>query len=215
MFHVHLVLSNIDYQELLRKISPLIEKTIDEDSSWSAKTTRLLLSEGGVFRKILEVMAKENSIIPKDKLVSMAIMANRDKIRRILNQAMSENHIPLQILRFVVDSKRDKEKSMLNIQVTLNDIDYNKVVELMVPKLLDMLSAKDEKLSQVVDLITKIEGMPNKLILAALDTLPQDTKDDLIAKIFAIYKDEIETMVNHIVSKEVPVEISHIHISKE
>jgi hypothetical protein len=58
-----------------------------------------------------------------------------------------------------------------------------------------------------------MEEVPNKMLTAALDVLPQEAKDDLLVKVLSIYKVDIVFFLNHILSEQrIAAEISAINM---
>ena len=91
---------------------------------------------------------------------------------------------------------------MIKVDIVLEEIDYNEVVNAMVPKLLEILSDKDTKLASISKVLTNMGSSPANMINAALNVLSQDQRNDLLANICTIYNDDIRELINQIMMEQ-------------
>jgi hypothetical protein len=64
------------------------------------------------------------------------------------------------------------------------------------------MSAKNDKNGELAQLLLGMEEIPVRMLTASLDVLPQDGKDDLLVKILSIYKIDMVSFLNHILSEQ-------------
>ncbi|MBH1941341.1 hypothetical protein I5677_10595 [Mobilitalea sibirica] len=91
---------------------------------------------------------------------------------------------------------------MLKLELLLDEINYNALIESLLPKLLEDISKQDNKLGKVGQLLMDMKDYPIQMITAALDTLPQKSKNELIVNLISIYNEDITKGINHILEKQ-------------
>lgn len=102
---------------------------------------------------------------------------------------------------------------MLKFEVTLNEIDYSSVIINTLPKLLNDLAYKDEKVNKLMALLYNQNVAPSVMLANALNTLSQEQVNNVIVGIATLYSDDIVKIVNEIINKEqLNVEIARIKV---
>lgn len=102
---------------------------------------------------------------------------------------------------------------MIKLDVVLDEIDYNKVIDFILPMLLSNLSKKDNKLGELFAIVSDVDEMTSDMLKAALNTLPQQKKNELIVSILTIYNEDIMNMINKVMDKNnISVSISQVGI---
>lgn len=101
---------------------------------------------------------------------------------------------------------------MIKLDLVLDEIDYNKVIDYIVPKLVDNLIIKDNKLARLFTMISDVNTLSSDMLKAALDTLPQQKKNDLIVSLFTVYNEDIIEQINKLLTKnDIAVNISQVN----
>lgn len=102
---------------------------------------------------------------------------------------------------------------MLKLEVTLNEIDYSSIIINTLPKLLNDLAYKDEKVNKLMALLYNQNVVPSVMFANALNTLSQEQINNLVVGIATLYSDDIVKIVNDIINKEqLNVEIARIKL---
>lgn len=102
---------------------------------------------------------------------------------------------------------------MIKVEIKINDLDYEKVVGNMIPKVLQILLEKGEKASKLARILTGLGEIPNDMIKGALSVLPKQTKDDLVVNILTEYSQEIVSYINSLaLNNNISAEIVDINI---
>lgn len=102
---------------------------------------------------------------------------------------------------------------MLKFEVTLNEIDYSSVIINTLPKLLNDLAYKDEKVNKLMALLYNQNVAPSVMLANALNSLSQEQVNNVIVGIATLYSDDIVKIVNEIINKEqLNVEIARIKV---
>lgn len=103
---------------------------------------------------------------------------------------------------------------MIEVKIKVSDIDYGAAADVLLPVLLDKLSASADPLT--ASLLTKIKGLSGSAAKAALSFLPQDTKDELAVACLNHYSDDISRiMVNFAEQKGIGLQVSGVEVVKE
>jgi len=100
--------------------------------------------------------------------------------------------------------------NMIEVKIKINEVDYGAAVDVLMPVLLD-------KLCSLCDPVTKIllgKRMSGPAAKAALDKLPQRTKEELAAACLNHYSEEISRlMVNVAAQKGIGVQVGGVEVS--
>ena len=83
---------------------------------------------------------------------------------------------------------------MIEIKMTVDDVDYEEILESLYPLLEERLYNKIEN-PLLAGLLSKMKGLPMVTIKAMLKTLPQKTKDELVVLCLNYYKENIVRML--------------------
>lgn len=103
---------------------------------------------------------------------------------------------------------------MIKFEITLKDIDYGDLSYHYLPKVLNQMSKK-EKVSKLVRILGGMHNIMGTLAKAALAVLPQETKDEMVVKVFSGYKEEITSVVNGIIKeKNIKLQVTTIDLKK-
>ena len=103
---------------------------------------------------------------------------------------------------------------MIEVKIKVSDIDYGAAADVLLPVLLDKLSASANPFT--AGLLTKLKGLSGSAAKAALSILPQDVKDELAVACLNHYSDGIsQSMVNFVEQKGIGLQISGVGVSKE
>lgn len=102
---------------------------------------------------------------------------------------------------------------MIKLDVVLDEIDYNEVIDFIVPMLLSNLSKKDNKLGRLFAIVSDVDEITSDMLKAALNTPPQQKKNELIVSILTTYNEDIMKQINKVMDKnDIYVSISQVGI---
>ena len=83
---------------------------------------------------------------------------------------------------------------MIDIKISVSNVDYEAALDTLLPVLLEHLSKKTEN-AFLSSILSKTKGVSSIAAKAALKTLPQDTRDDLAVACLNHYKDDIQRLL--------------------
>ncbi len=195
-------LINIDYVNFADRYLPEAFGDVTEDSKLSMKIAHELLVKNkitnGIAKGILKIIPQQT----KDKVAFDVIVQNKDKIIESINNYFSSNQITIIINDILIKEPSKAGYSMLKFEISLNEIDYNSVITNLLPMILNNMSMKDDKSGELAKVLLDMNEIPNQMIIAALNVLPQEAKDELVVKISSLYKEEIIDSLNHLVGEQ-------------
>ena len=102
---------------------------------------------------------------------------------------------------------------MIDIKISVSNVDYEAALDTLRPVLLEHLSKKTEN-AFLSSILSKTKGVSSIAAKAALKTLPQDTRDDLAVACLNHYKDDIQRLLTEVSKqKGIALQIDGINIA--
>ena len=83
---------------------------------------------------------------------------------------------------------------MIDIKISVSNVDYEAALDTLLPVLLEHLSKKSEN-AFLSSILSKTKGVSSIAAKAALKALPQDTRDDLAVACLNHYKEDIQRLL--------------------
>lgn len=83
---------------------------------------------------------------------------------------------------------------MIDVKISVNNVDYEAALDTLLPVLLEHLSKKSEN-AFLVSVLSKTKGVSSIAAKAALKALPQDTRDELAVACLNHYKEDIQRLL--------------------
>ncbi|MDF2589542.1 MAG: hypothetical protein K0S41_3383 [Anaerocolumna sp.] len=207
MFHIEAYIYNIDYKYLLDYWLPRILEN-NSNNSLSLAIIRFLLISNHKPNFVAKQLASGLPQELKDTITAKLISTADDKIIDGLNEAIRKNYLTIEVKKMKIRNMVKGGKSMLKIELTLSEINYNELVERMIPTMLENLEKKDSKIATI---LSDMGNIPVQMITAALNVLTQEQKNELIAKIVATYNEDISKAVSETMKKQhIAVDIKDI-----
>ena len=102
---------------------------------------------------------------------------------------------------------------MIDVKISVNNVDYEAALDTLLPVLLEHLSKKSEN-AFLASVLSKTKGVSSIAAKAALKALPQDTRDELAVACLNHYKEDIQRLLT-VVSKQkgIALQIGEIDIA--
>jgi hypothetical protein len=206
-------LIKVNYEKIADRFLPDLFKNITEDSKLSTKIANELLVKNKVTNGIAKGIIKLMPQKAKASITLDIITRNLDEITESINQFFESNQITIRIIDIKIKEGSEAVHDMIKLEVTLDKIDYNSVFATILPKMLTSMSTKNDKNGELAQLLLGMEEIPVRMLTASLDVLPQEEKDDLLVKILSIYKVDILSFLNQVLSEQqIAADISAINL---
>lgn len=102
---------------------------------------------------------------------------------------------------------------MIDIKISVSNVDYEAALDTLLPVLLEHLSKKSEN-AFLSSILSKTKGVSSIAAKAALKALPQDTRDDLAVACLNHYKEDIQRLLTEASKqKDIALQIDGIDIA--
>lgn len=211
MLRVELYLKDIDYISVINLMMPSLEKWLAEKDNLLLDLLKNMISKKGKpsgFSKFLV-----NIIPSKDHLVASVISNNETVFIEYLNETLKKNGIMAVMKELDFDTVEGNNKDMLKIEVTLDNIDYEETIVNLAPVLLQKMSEQENNPSKLAQFLLGTKDLPVNMLKAAIGAIPKEQRDDLLANILALYKEEISDSLNAVITKNnIKAEIKDLNI---
>lgn len=103
---------------------------------------------------------------------------------------------------------------MIEVKINISEVDYSAAADVLMPVLLDRLSASASPLASLA--LGRAKGVSASAVKAALEVLPQETKDELAAACLNHYSGEIsKLMVTMAQQKGLKVQVTGVEVKVE
>ncbi len=192
MLKVELVAKNIDSNNILEKIpadNPIV----------------------GFLKKIIKTIP--SIFLPLGTFIFDVPIVKR-KIIHGLNDLFIEKKLTLKLVG--MDSKKVEREGqkMLKIDFLFNELDYESVLSELLRIMLESNLKKDGEIGDTSRYILDLEEVPYNMLKAALETLPQEQKDEIVTKLLRINKNKIISLINNLAEKNnIKAELSSMNVT--
>lgn len=211
MIRMNAYLQNINYITLVELMMPYMDKWLSEkDNLFYTALNKIIINDGkpSKFSKFIV------SAIPKKTNLTASILQHfNDLLIEYLNNMLDREHIAAKVKYFKTDSIEGSKETMLKIEIQIDEIDYLKTIDSLLPKLIQGLSEKDDKSGRIGRLLLSFKGLPVQMMKAAIQAVPAEERDRLLAVLLSEYKEELAQLLNLTAARNnIKAEISNIHI---
>lgn len=212
MIRIRMDIKNIDYITLLEISMPYLEKWLDERDNLLFDMIAKLVSNHGKPSKFSSFLV---SLVPnKDHMVVSILPRFHDSIKKAINEIMVKNDI-IALITFVNTKSIERDgKTMIRIELEIDQIDYITSAEKVLPKVIENLSLKEERAGRLGRMLLNMKETPVNVIRAAMSAIPKEQRDKLFTAILMEYKEELVSGLNGLISENnVKAQISNIQIN--
>lgn len=99
----------------------------------------------------------------------------------------------------------------MEVKIKVSEVNYGAAVDVLMPVLLEKLSASSNPIMKIM--LGKLKGLSGPAAKAALDMLPQETKDELAAACLNHYSEEIAKLVVNLAEKKgIDVQVDSVEV---
>jgi hypothetical protein len=202
-------IKNINYDTIVELTMPYVVQWLSEKDNLFYDILKSIISKKGKPSKFSKLLV---SIIPKKTDMTAALLPHFDDVLvEYLNNLLMKNGVTAKITSIDFDSMERRQETMLKIEITIDNIDYDKTVEGLLPVILQKLSEKEEKSSRIAKILKSLDGLPGNMVKGALGAIPKGQRDELAVMLLTEFRDELTETLNTVVNKNhIEAEISEI-----
>lgn len=189
MFEIKGCVSGINYDSCLQLLSPIFQKY----------HIPLIAGKAALF-----FLSEEK----KQELLISLVRKNDTRILSILQEVINKKNISLDLKEISINERVGK---MIEIKLAVDNVNYESIVELILPVLCDSIKEKKE-LSFLNELLANAEISKN-VITAALNAIPDETKTNMVLSAAECYNDKIlEMLKDFVIKKGIKIDIDKVSI---
>lgn len=101
---------------------------------------------------------------------------------------------------------------MIEVRLKICDLDYTAAIDSLMPMLIDKLSGSSNPIVSI--LFRKTKGLHAAVAKSAMEVLPKDTKDELVAVCLNHYNAEIsQTIVNLAAQRDIHLNVESFEVA--
>lgn len=103
-------------------------------------------------------------------------------------------------------------KDIFVLSFNFDEINYKQIIEKLLPMIIESLSKREDKQGEFIRYLAGMGSLPLIMSEAALSTISQRTKDEMITAIINIYQEDVVKAVNRLLTEnEITSEISSLY----
>lgn len=207
-------IKDINYNSLVDIAMPYITKWLAEKNRILSRPLTNILSKNGKASGVSKFLV---SLIPnKENLIASMLPRFDETLVEFLNDMAEENGIVVLVKTIDFIVVKGGNKDMLKIEVTIDNIDYEKTILNLTPSMLLKWSEQDNKSGNLAKLFLQTKDLPSNVLKAAIGAIPLEQRDELLAAILMEYKEELTESLNMMVTNNnIKAEINEISIKNE
>lgn len=216
MLKLRLELVRVDYDQIVQRLLPEALEGSAESTSFSMRLAGKLLVKGGETSNLTKGVLK---LIPQQTKESFAyhlVLRNQERIRETLNQFLLRELDGLLIESLQILDTDKAVYDVIKVEVSLGEIDYDKVFGQLVMKLLANLSQKPDQSGRMARTFLALGDTPGEMVTAALSVLSQEAKDQLLVDLFSNCQEDVLASLNHVLEQQgISAQVAKLKVMKE
>lgn len=216
MLKLRLKLVRVDYDQIAQRLLPEALEGSGESTSFSMRLAGKLLVKDGETSNLTKGVLK---FIPQQAKGSFAyhlLLRNQERIRETINQYLVRelNGMLIESLQILETDRAVYD--VIKFEVSLGEIDYDKVFGQLVKKLLANLSQKPDQSGRMARTFLALGDAPGEMVAAALSVLSQEVKDQLLVDLFSNCQEDVLASLNQVLEQQgISAQVAKLKVMKE
>ncbi len=211
MLRVKAQVEEINYDSLVELMMPYLIKWLSEqDRLFYDVISKLISKEGRPNRFSKFIFSK----IPKKSELAVWILPRfNELLLEYCNTLLTHYQIIGKVMQIKVWTAERSNKSMLKIEIVVDELDYERTADNLLPVILQQLSEKEDESSKLPKLLISLKRLPRQVLQGAIRAIPKEERDDVTALFLNEYKDELTELMNKLlISNNIKAEVQSIHV---
>lgn len=201
---------HIDYDTLVELMMPhLVHWLTHQDNKLYGVISKMISKQGkpNLFSRVLF-----SAIPKKTEIMAWMIPHFNEMLMEYLNNRLKQYGVIAKVRELNALTIERSSKSMLRIELVIDDLDYEQTADNLLPIFLQQWSEKEEA-SRLPNLLIGLKKLPRQVLGAAVRAIPKDQRDELTCLFLNEYKEELTNTLNQLlIKKNMVAEIKEIHI---
>jgi hypothetical protein len=206
MIITEIYVKKIDYDSLLRFMVPMLESGLANQSNPLLRMAAKVIGKDGEPTGFASFFV--NAMPKKEEIVAQLLPRFDEVMIRSLNAGMAEQGIHAEVSRIESKAISDGREATLKFGVVIDHIDYESIIDALLPGMLQKLSEKESKLGRV---LLGMNQLPASMLKAAIGVIPVNERDSLLVSILKEYKEDFINLLDTMLQeKKIKAEISRV-----
>lgn len=211
MIYIKGEVKDIDYDALLELTMPyLISWMSDQNNKFYSLMTKVISNKGKPNRLSKLIIS---ALPKKTELAVLALPHFDEMLVEYINHIANKNGIVARVSDLKAQTIERNDKKMLRIEFLIDEVDYEKTAEDLLPILLQQLSEKEDSSAKLPKLLLSLKRLPRQVLGAAVRAIPKEQRDDITCLFLNEYKEELTSLLNNLlVQNSIKAEIQNLKI---
>lgn len=206
MIITEIYVRKIDFDSLLRFMVPMLESGLANQSNPLLRMAAKVIARDGEPTGFASFFV--NAMPKKEEIVAQLLPRFDEAMIQSLNTGMAEQGIRAEVSRIESKAIAVDRETILKFRLDMDHIEYESIIDYMLPGMLQKLSEKDSKLGRV---LLGMDKLPAAMLKAAIGVIPAGERDELVASILKEYKEDFINLLDSMLSeKNIKAEISRV-----
>lgn len=196
---VNVRIKEIDYCDVILKAMPALKSKAPDDGSAMAKIISVVTQlPDDVIRTMVDAISQED----KNEIVVCLVRENREKLKQVLSQILKQNGIELSLRELSISNKMELGIGIINLN-------YGALAERYLP-MVHRYNVTDVYTTTMLASLAALSGM---LLRKAVDKIPQQKKDKIVADLVNKNSKAIMTKIEKIALKQgIRIQLSALNV---
>lgn len=157
------------------------------------------------------------SKIPKKTELAVWILPHFNKIlMEYINNLLEKYQVAALVKGLKAETVERGYKKMLRVEFIIDEVDYEKTVDNLLPIVLQQLAEKEDESSKLPKILLRLKKLPRQVLGAAVRAIPKEQRDEVTALFLNEYKEELTGTLNSILIKNsIKAEIKNIKVQAD
>lgn len=212
MLFIRLYATDIDYNTVVEAAMPYIAKELSDKDNMFCDILKNIISTHGKPSGLSKLLIK--ALPNKNKKVASILPHFDEALIELMNRLLAKNCIAAKVTSLTVQSvERSKDQRMLKVEIAVDNIDYERTAAEFFPTVIRKLSDTDHSTGKLVRLMAKNQVLIGGVISAAIEAIPQQQRDMLLADIMTEYRKELLDILNQFIAgQHIKAEIKYMKV---
>jgi hypothetical protein len=154
------------------------------------------------------------STIPKKTELAVWILPRFNEIlKEYINNLLEKYQVAALVKGLKAETVERGYKKMLRVEFIIDEVDYEKTVDGLLPIVLQQLAEKEDESSKLPKILLKLKKLPRQVLGAAVRAIPKEQRDEVTALFLNEYKEELADTLNSILlQNSIKAEIKNIKV---
>jgi len=211
MLKIKAQVKDINYDTLIELFMPyLVAWLSDQDNKFYGLVSKLISKEGKPNRLSRFIV----SALPKKTELAVRILPHfDDMLMEYINNQLDKNLVFARVKELKAETIVRSSRAMLRIEFVIDEVDYEKTSDNLLPIILQQLSEKEDQSSKLPRILMSMKRLPRQVLGAAVRAIPKEQRDEVTSIFLNEYKEELTALVNTLlIQNNIQAEVRELNV---